>query len=291
MSNTVYLCKKCGHVYESSLGDPQQCIPPDHEISEVLQVWRCPHCRADGSQLAELMVSDVAADINTAKIGPDSPLRRLLKIVYENQWCTSFYCTTCGARPFRNALRIIPRDSLIRYLRELPEELCWGDVFKIIVTDIGVLPWGADLLDELDGTPAALEIRWHIQDANERYERHQAYMATQTPEAIAQRRIEREYAREVRTQPHRDRSKIRNFAMRNVGEYLATVPTNDLPRMLIEQTFEVPLRALGGFLYRRLLVHYRGNNPNQADTAAMISLADIHGGHWAKLIDKLRLER
>ena len=291
MSNTVHLCKKCGHVYKSSLGDPQQCIPPDHEMFEVLQVWRCPDCRADGSQLAELMVSDVDADINTGRNGPDSPLKRLLRIVYENRWCTSFYCTTCGARPFRNALKIIPRDSLIHSLREFSEERCWGDAFKIIVTDIGILPWGADLLDALDGTPAALEIRWYIQEANERSARHQAYMATQTPEAIAQRRIEREKTRAERTQPHRDRSKVRNYAMRDLGAYLATVPTNDLPRLLLEGTFEVPLRALGGFLYRRLLDHYRGNNPNQVDAAAMISLADIHGGHWAKLIDKLRLER
>ena len=258
---------------------------------EVLQVWRCPGCRADGSQLAELMVSDVDADINTGRNGPDSPLKRLLRIVYENQWCTRFNCTTCGARPFRNALKIIPRDSLIHNLREFSEEMCRGDAFKIIVTDIGILPWGADLLDELDGTPAALEIRWNIQKANERYARHQAYLATQTPEAIAQRRIEREKARAERTQPHRDRSKVRNYAMRDIGAFLATVPTNELPRMLVESTSDVRMRALGGFLYKRLLVHYRGNNLNQVDEAAIISLADLHGGHWAKLVDKLGLER
>lgn len=291
MSHNIYLCEKCGHAYDSSLGDPQQCIPPDHEISEVLQVWRCPDCRADGTHLAEFMVNDGAADVDTAKSGTDSPLRRLLKIAQENEWCTKFYCTTCGARRFRNALGMLPRDRVIRYLRELPEELCWSDAFKIIATDIGVLPWGGDLLDELDGTPAALKIRGYIQKANERYERHQAYMATQTPEAIAQRRTERVKARAEKTQPHRNRSDTRNASMRPAREYLDSVPTKDLLEKVMNGGLDVPIRALGGYLFKRLLVHYRSNSPNEADVALMILLASSHAGHWAKLIDKLRLDR
>jgi rubredoxin len=42
-----YRCLVCGYIYDPSLGDPENDIPPDTPFEELPDDWVCPECGAE----------------------------------------------------------------------------------------------------------------------------------------------------------------------------------------------------------------------------------------------------
>jgi len=77
-------------------------------------------------------------------VKPDNPFIAILTKAKENNWCTNFFCTTCGAHEFRKALKVIGGPSgggLVKALKEIDvEELTdlenWKDPILIALFDL-----------------------------------------------------------------------------------------------------------------------------------------------------------
>ena len=41
-----YTCSICGHMYNPTVGEPMQNIPPGREFSDLPDDWQCPICGA-----------------------------------------------------------------------------------------------------------------------------------------------------------------------------------------------------------------------------------------------------
>ena len=83
-----------------------------------------------------------------------SSLSHLIQIAERERWCTRPVCTTCGAHPFRNALREIPRDEVIAGLRLLSRDFISGhtDMFRLVISEIAFFGVGGELLAPLEIT-------------------------------------------------------------------------------------------------------------------------------------------
>ncbi|MCS7202599.1 MAG: rubredoxin [Dictyoglomus sp.] len=42
-----YRCLVCGYIYDPSIGDPDNNIPPDTPFEELPEDWVCPICGAE----------------------------------------------------------------------------------------------------------------------------------------------------------------------------------------------------------------------------------------------------
>lgn len=206
-----------------------------------------------------------------------------------NKWCIRPVCTTCGAHAFRTALREIPREDVIAGLRLLSRDFLskHADMFRLVVLEIsfGV---GGELLESLQGTPAGDQLRSNIDYQHRRHEEQQAYLSSQTQEAIAERRAAKKAARMLSTAPHRERKSASRDAIRAAAQELNAIPAKRILELLAGKDFGAPLQAIGGLVYERLKGHYKVE-PIQSDDLRILSrLADLHNGHWKKLLDRVK---
>lgn len=217
-------------------------------------------------------------------------LAELIEIADRENWCTKTICTTCGAIPFRTALRHIPRDEVIAGLRHLPKEFfkTHKSMFLLIVQEVAFFPGGGDLLESLEGSLAGAQLRANIDYQNYRTKQRQAYLATQTPEAITKRRIKKKAARDEATAPHRSRKTSSHASIANAQKLLAAIPTDKILETVTKSDFGVPLRAIGGLLYKRLFDHFQLVEVTPIDKQLLFRLAKEHSGHWQKLVDHLK---
>ncbi len=120
-------------------------------------------------------------------------LAELFEAATENRWCMRFGCTTCGARTFRKYLNGIPRDGVISGLRIMNDQTLMRlrDAFELIVMELSVFGTSSDLLEELLGTPAGRVLRQLVDRRLAAEQKRLAYRASQTPEAIAQFRVQK----------------------------------------------------------------------------------------------------
>ena len=44
-----YECGVCGYIYDPTLGDPDNGVPPGTPFEKLPDEWRCPLCGADKS--------------------------------------------------------------------------------------------------------------------------------------------------------------------------------------------------------------------------------------------------
>jgi rubredoxin len=58
-----YICKKCGHIYDPAVGDPDSGIEPGIPFEALPDDWVCPQCGAqksdfelDGDQMPGMVV-------------------------------------------------------------------------------------------------------------------------------------------------------------------------------------------------------------------------------------------
>jgi rubredoxin len=58
-----YICKKCGHVYDPTVGDPDSGIEPGLPFEALPDDWVCPQCGAqktdfelDGAQTPGMVI-------------------------------------------------------------------------------------------------------------------------------------------------------------------------------------------------------------------------------------------
>ncbi len=210
----------------------------------------------------------------------------LIDISEREGWCTRPVCTTCGSHPFRTALREIPRGEVIACLRLLSKEFLSGHkgMFRLVISEVSFFGVGGELLDPLEGTPAGDQLRSNIDYQHRKYEERQAYLATQTPEAIAQRRAERRVAKLQSSAPHRERTSAFEAEIRAAGQELDATPVTGILNLVAQKDFGVPLRAVGGLVYQRLLEHYRAVPIQGNDLQTLSKLAECHSGHWRKLL-------
>ncbi|WP_456327417.1 rubredoxin [Archaeoglobus sp.] len=47
-------CKCCGYVYDESVGDPFNDIPPDTKFEDLPDDWVCPVCGCDKSKFVRI---------------------------------------------------------------------------------------------------------------------------------------------------------------------------------------------------------------------------------------------
>jgi hypothetical protein len=210
----------------------------------------------------------------------------LIDISEREMWCTRPLCTTCGAHPFRTALRAIPLDDVIAGLRLLSEEFLSSHrgLFRLVISEVSFFGVGGELLDPLAGTPAGDHLRANIDWQHCKYERQKAYLATQTPEAIAERRAERKAAKLQLSAPHRERKSASELGIRAAAQELDATPATGILGLVTRKNFGVPLRAVGGLVYQRLLEHYKAAPIRGDDLRTLSELAERHSGHWRKLL-------
>jgi hypothetical protein len=83
-------------------------------------------------------------------------LSSLLNLADEKNWCTRYFCTTCGAFEFRKKLSEFSRDSLIDNLKELNQEdvRLHRDGVLFCFYEASLFKTGWDLKEPLENTPA-----------------------------------------------------------------------------------------------------------------------------------------
>ncbi len=87
---------------------------------------------------------------------PENSFISLVKKANENNWCIRFFCTTCGAHDFRNALKDIGNPlggGLVKALKEInPGQLMelnnWKDALLIAVFDLPFMVQREEVLKE-----------------------------------------------------------------------------------------------------------------------------------------------
>jgi hypothetical protein len=218
-----------------------------------------------------------------------SSLSHLIQIAERERWCTRPVCTTCGAHPFRNALREIPRDEVIAGLRLLSRDFISGhtDMFRLVISEIAFFGVGGELLAPLEGTPAGEQLRANIDYQHREYERRRAYLATQTPEAISERRAERKAAKLQSTAPHRERKAASENKIRSAAQQLNETPAACILGLVARRESDWPVHAVGVLVYKRLLEHYKATPIQGNELRTLSELAERHSGYWKKLFDRV----
>lgn len=213
----------------------------------------------------------------------------LLKISTEENWCTRPYCTTCGAMPFRTALKKLPKEEVINGLRELSRDFIFAhdDLFRLVTLEISLFGYGGELLGPLSGTPAGEQLKLNIKFQLERDERRIAYAASQTPEAIALRRTEIKAARLLATKPHRDRKDKIQGIVHAVTKELIKTPSEAILKLALTKDFGLSPRVIGSLVFKRLSEHYRTQSMSSEEISDLNLLANQYGGFWMKLQSKI----
>ena len=222
-------------------------------------------------------------------LGGVSSLSHLIQIAQLKRWCTRPVCTTCGAHPFRNALREIPKDEVIAGLRLLSRDFIseHADMFRLLISEVSFFGVGGELLVPLEGTPAGEQLRANIDYQHREYERRRAYLATQTPEAISERRAERKAAKLQSTAPHRERKAASENKIRSAARQLNETPAACILGVVARREFDWPVQAVGGLVYKRLLEHYKATPIQGNELRTLSELAERHSGYWKKLFDRV----
>lgn len=225
----------------------------------------------------------------TSAVARSASFPQLIEVAQRQKWCVRVVCTTCGALKFRNALREIPRKEVIEGLRAMTPRVLIenSDMFRLIIWETSAFGYGGELLEALAGTPAAEQLQANIDYQNQKDERRRAYAASQTSEAIAERRAKKKIEAVLATAPHRGRKLAYQDAIRAVAEELAKTPTGDILAVLNSKRFDVPYLAIGGLVYKRLAEYYRTKSIAPSDLTFLSNLAAVHAGHWKKLLDRL----
>ena len=129
----------------------------------------------------------------TSSIAPPASFAELIEVARREEWCVRVGCTTCGALPFRKALRQILRQDVVAGLRAMTQRFLAenSEMFRLIIWETSAFGYGGELLEPLAGTPAAEQLQANIDYQNRKDEKRRAYAASQTPEAIAERRAKK----------------------------------------------------------------------------------------------------
>ncbi len=180
----------------------------------------------------------------------------------------------------------MPKDEVILGLRLLASEFVdrHEDMFRLIIKEISLFGFGGELLDPLEGTPAGDQLRSNIEYKNRKYDSRTAYLATQTPEAIAQRRAQKKADKENATAPHRERKAATEIEIRAVATELEKVSVEHLLRFVYRRKFNIRLEVVGGLIYKRLVNHYKKTAMQSGDFHILFRIAERHSGHWRKLL-------
>ncbi len=174
-------------------------------------------------------------------------------------------------------LRLLSRDFLSKN----------KDMFRLVVSEVSFFGVGGELLGPLKGTPAGEQLRANIDYQHREYERRKAYLATQTPEAIAERRAKRKAAKEQSTAPHRERKLASESGIRAAARELDATPVACILELVARKNFDVPLQAVAGLVYKRLIEHYKASQIESEDLRTLSHLAERHSGYWKKLLERV----
>jgi len=224
----------------------------------------------------------------TSATNQPASLGELIAAAKRLEWCTSLGCTTCGALPFRKALRGIPREDVISGLRLMSSQYLQTnlELFRLIIWEISAFGYGGELKAPLADTPAAVQLQAFIDWRHRQDEKRHAYAASQTPEAIAESRAKRKADAIQATALHRERKAASQDAISAVTSTLAQTPTSKIIALVNATEFDVSYSAIGGIVYKRLVDYYRVEPILPADLETLTRLAATHGGHWKKLLDR-----
>jgi len=219
-----------------------------------------------------------------------SSFTELLEAGASGKMCTKFPCTTCGGLRFRNALKAFTKDEVLSDLRQLSEEFLAknSSMFRLIVSEISVFPTGGELLADIDGSAAAKQLLAHIDFQNQRFVARQAYLASQTPEAISRGRLLRKAKRLDATALHRDKKLTTVDGMRAASDTVNLTPDHRILEVITGTDLGVSKEALGGLVFSRLRKFYKSNTIEKSQLDALSDLADTYLGHWAKLLSEIK---
>jgi hypothetical protein len=216
----------------------------------------------------------------------------LLDVSDRENWCTKPVCTTCGAVPFRSALRSLSREAVIAGLRTLSIDYLHdrGDMFHLIVAEIS-RAGGRDLLAPLDGSDAAVFLHSEIAAWERRCRERSARLASLSPEAVAARRAEKAAVRDAALRARMERKAVRETALVGPIGIARTLHAGAIVRWAARELSEAQRQAIAGVVYRRLAAFYLDNPISSADMLDLTALAEKAGGHWAKLLRRIPVSR
>jgi len=259
------------------------------ESKELMQAIQSVASQINNISGDDPQISTLVQQVNELALTPAS-LAELIEITEREKWCTKPVCTTCGALPFRKALRTIEREAVIAGLRSLSDDFlqAHSDMFRLIISEISFFGIGGDLLEPLSGSPAARHLQHNIAYQNAKRAEREAYLAEQTPEAFAERRAAKKIAKVQATAPHRQKKLASQDKIKKVAAALDAMPTENLIDGIVSQDFGIPMTVIGGLVYKRLVAHYRANPISTTDIQAIMKIASGHSGHWQKLLDKVQ---
>jgi len=55
MAHSIFMCRKCGHIYDEANSEREAGIPSGTDFDELPDDWRCPECGADKEQFEKII--------------------------------------------------------------------------------------------------------------------------------------------------------------------------------------------------------------------------------------------
>ncbi len=213
--------------------------------------------------------------------------KNLISKVIDEKWCTKFYCTTCGAMPFRKALQKISRLELIAGLRELDEYLVTYDrgMFLYIIDELSNLPLGTDLLPELLGTPAGNQLQKIINYETARIKKSNDLEKFNSIESIADRKIDRKNRRLLATEPHRTKKYSNTEIIKSLINKLDSTSDSQLLEDIDTHVPDKLKISFGGIYYKRISTYCRNNELTINELTLLKKFALLTGGFWLKILN------
>lgn len=201
------------------------------------------------------------------------------------KWCKRLYCTTCAARDLRAALEAHSSAEIIESLKALDDDFIAGnfDLFLFAVVIASKLSSPEDTLCMLEAKPAASFLKLAIEHHVASLERSLRYSERNSPEALRAMRLAKKARQLNASQPHRDWKNAEQDKKRRVIEMLSSTPRTSLIGVISRSDFVIPMRAVGGMVFERVLELIRKDEISPDEKSKIRSLAIAHGGHWNKL--------
>jgi len=55
MAHSIFMCRKCGHIYDEANSEREKGIPSGTDFDELPDDWRCPECGAEKEQFEKII--------------------------------------------------------------------------------------------------------------------------------------------------------------------------------------------------------------------------------------------
>lgn len=197
--------------------------------------------------------------------GDVNALHELLETAQKRRWCVRPFCTTCGAREYREAIRANApalaealKTARIAELRRQFTGIDVDDALRLMFMEL-TNPFGPMLGNmravegDLEGTEAGEYVAGMRRHAARRAVMQAQYEAYHSPEAVAQRRLAKAERQRVEQLARMERRRQREEAIDTALEALARLEPSSVLQKICQGAVECPLYRLSLALIERLI--------------------------------------